>query len=157
MEDLQAYVLSVTAGAVLCTLAVMIVGEKGTSAAIVRLICGIIMASIVIKPLGNLVSVNLSGYYGDLEAQAAAAVSAGTETAYRLTSERIKEQTCSYILDKAESLGLSLEVDVTLDRGTIPVPIQVSISGHASPSARSALTQIISQDLGIGKEDQIWN
>lgn len=156
MEGLGAYVLSVAAGAVLCSIAVSLVGQKGTAAAIVRLVCGIIMASIVIRPLGEIIVTDLPNYYDELDAEVSAAVEAGTEQAIVMLSQSISEQTRAYILDKAAQLDLELEVEVFLSDDNIPVPVRVYLTGSASLAARSQLEQVIARDLGIGKEDQIW-
>lgn len=156
MDGLGTYILSITAAAVLCTLSIEFAGKTGTLSAILRLVCGIIMASVVIRPLGDLWVPDLSEYFEDLDAQVTAAVMAGTNQTREELARCISEECCTYIQDKAKELGASLSVYVELDDSTVPVPIRIILEGEVSPSARSRLEIIIAEDIGIGKEDQIW-
>jgi hypothetical protein len=58
-------------------------------------------------------------------------------------------------LDKAESLGAELTVEVMLDDSQIPIPTKVRIRGNISPYNREKLSSIIERDLGIPTEAQI--
>lgn len=156
MESFRTYILSVTAAAVLCTLAIGLSGQKGTTAAIIRLICGIIMASVIIRPLGQLVLPDLAESYRDLESQVAAAVASGTERSRQELEEGIVQKICSYIQDKAAALGVDIHVYVELDDRAIPVPVRIELEGNISPSAKTTLAQIIESEIGIRKEDQFW-
>ena len=73
-----------------------------------------------------------------------------------MLAQFIKERTQSYILDKAQSLNAVLDVEVTLSDDEIPVPVKVCITGKVSPYARGRLENLIIEDLGIEKENQIW-
>ena len=156
MEDTDAYVLAVTSAAVLCAIVTRLMGEKGTTAAILRMVCGIIMASAILTPLGSLALPNLSGYFNDLEQQVSAAVAAGADHTKEELSRRILQKTHAYIQDKASELGVTVEVFVELDDGSIPAPARVEISGAVSPAGKMTLSNLIEKDLGIRKEDQIW-
>lgn len=156
MDIMGTYVLSVIATAVLCTLAMQIVGQKGTVASIIRMICGLIMVSAVIRPLGKTLIPNITGYFDELDIQTSAAVYAGTEYAQQALIQRITQQTCSYIQDRAKELGVELIVRIEVDDSALPIPVRAELSGNVSPAAKAKLEQIIEEDLGIGKEDQIW-
>ena len=67
----------------------------------------------------------------------------------------ITQQTQSYILDKADTLGVCLEVGVELNEEM--VPWRVTMAGEASPYARQRLEGIIQDDLGIPAERQVWS
>lgn len=154
MESIRAYVLSVTATAALCSLATRIVGQKGTSAGVIRMICGMIMACAVIRPLGTITIPRLSEYWDDLDRQVWAVVASGEEQTDDLIRGRITEATVTYVQDKASTLGASLSIQVVLDDHHVPV--QIELTGEISPSAKLELGQIIQNDIGIRKEDQIW-
>ena len=68
----------------------------------------------------------------------------------------IKGETEAYILDKAASLGVELEVDVLLEDMYPMAPKTVRLSGSVSPYVRNRLQNIIAEELGISKENQIW-
>ena len=67
----------------------------------------------------------------------------------------ITQQTQSYILDKADTLGVCLEVGVELNEEM--VPWRVTMTGEAPPYARQRLEGIIQDDLGIPAERQVWS
>ena len=59
-------------------------------------------------------------------------------------------------MDKAESLGAELTVEVTLSDDELMVPCAVKLSGAISPYAKKVLSDTIAKDLGIQVEEQIW-
>ena len=67
--------------------------------------------------------------------------------------EVIKANTETYILDKATTMEVELNVEVTLD-GLIPK--KVILQGAVSPYTRASLSDWIAQQLGIPREAQIW-
>lgn len=75
-----------------------------------------------------------------------------------LISQIIKEQTESYILDKAaEILFAPKTVDVTVcESGDYPVPESVTVCGPYSESQRTRLTAWIERELAIAPEHQEW-
>lgn len=156
MEALRSYILSVTAAAVLCAIVSTLVGNKGMIAAVMKLLTGVIMACVVVQPLGSAVTAELKDYMQNLDIQTSAAVTAGSAAAEEVLSERIIQQTQAYILDKAAELDAELTVDVILKPGDIPVPSGVIISGNVSPYAKKELQDMIAGDLGISKEAQTW-
>lgn len=156
MEDIKIYLLGIVGAAVICGIITRFVGEKGTQGAMVKLIAGLFLTFTVIRPIAN---IRLDGWsdfadlYSDSGVEAAAAGERMTKDALRSS---IKAQTEAYILDKAAALALNLEVDVTLSDDEIPIPATVRLSGKSSPYAKLRLQAIITQDLGIDKEHQIW-
>lgn len=154
MESIRNYILSITASALLCGIVTSIMGEKGTAAALTKVICGIIMAMVVVSPL---MQVNLSGWTdwtARLTFQAEAAAAEGELLGEEMLEAIIKEETESYILDKAGALGAALTADVTVKDG---LPERVLLTGTVSPYAKAQLTAWIRDELGIAKEDQQWN
>ena len=66
----------------------------------------------------------------------------------------IKARIQAYILDKADSFGTQLDVEVILDQDNIPTSVE--LRGNISPYAKAQLTGIITENLGIPKEYQLW-
>lgn len=156
MGDIRAYVLSVTAAAILCGLVNVLIGKTGTVAALTKLLTGVVLAAAVLRPLGGLAIGDLDAYLQSLDMDAQAAAAVGTEMTREAMAARIKEQTEAYILDKAASLQMDVTVEVILDDGDMPVPVGVILTGSASPYAKSTLESMISEELGIPKEEQKW-
>lgn len=156
MEGLRSYLLSIFAAALICGIVNRLVVSKGTLGAVVKMITGVFLAFIVIRPIAN-ISLNFvtdfaTGYAQD----ASIAAAAGEDLTQKALAMGIKSRCEAYILDKAEALNAALTVDVTLTNGEIPVPCAVRLTGKVSPYAKSQLQSIIAGDLGIDKEHQTW-
>ena len=156
MAGIKNYILSVTAAAIISGIAVSITGKKTTISTVTRLICGLFITITVISPLAKLRLDNLSLYFSDFTLEAKAVASQGETIALRETSAIIKEQLEAYILDKASSLDLDVQVSVEMS-GTQPlVPESVTINGTVAPYGRQRLEHILLNDLEIAKENQLW-
>jgi len=156
MEQIRQYLLSVIGAAILCGIVNSLIGSKSPHAAIIKLISGLCMAFTVISPILKIQIDDYSDYLSSFTDDAKEVVSSGEEIAMNELYAIIKGRTEAYILDKAASLGLDVEVEVTLSNDIPPLPCAVTISGSASPYSKNALAQYIANDLGIPKEDQIW-
>ena len=156
IDGVRGYLLSVLAAALICAIATRLMGEKGTLATLTRLIAGLFRAFVFIRPVAGLDLSGLTDWSVRFDAEAEEAVAAGQSQTRKALAQLIKEQTQAYILDKAQALEAVLEVEVTLSDDDIPVPVKVRLSGKASPYAKGRLQSIITEDLGIEKENQIW-
>ena len=148
--------LSVVAAALICGIVRRLTGEKGTQGAIAKLLTGIFLALAVVSPLakvelGRLTDIALEYH---TEGQSSAAI--GEEMTRQAISASIKAQTEAYILDKAAALEVTLSVEVEMSDERIPVPCGVRLTGAVSPNAKSKLSGIITEELGIEKERQQW-
>lgn len=155
MESVSAYLISVTAAALLCAIVTNLAGS-GITGAVVRLTAGVIMALCVVSPWLNIRLDGLRELTLDISAEADE-ITADAENNARQEMERIiSQQVRTYILDKAEELGVSISVDVQLEGQDIPVPSGICIRGAVSPYAKSVLSGYISDIFGIGSEGQTW-
>lgn len=156
MTMLSRYILSVTAAAVICSIAKSLVPGKDTATTVTRLLCGIFLAVTVIAPLKNITIGDISDWTTDIARQADDAVAQGASYTENALAQSIKSRAEAYILDKARSLQADVTVEVTLSDESIPAPIAATISGSVSPYAKKQLQRILTEDLGIPKEDQTW-
>ena len=78
----------------------------------------------------------------------------GTEYAEQELRRIIIARTQTYIMDKAASFGVTVDVEVVLNEYT---PQSVILKGSVSPGAKAQLTAWITENLGIPKEAQQWN
>jgi hypothetical protein len=156
IEQVRSYLLGIFAAAMISGIAKRLMGEKGTHAALVNLITGIFMVFTLIRPIVSVNLFDLRHLVDGFESDAAQAVQIGESQTRKMLAQFIKERTQSYILDKAQSLNAVLDVEVTLSDDEIPVPVKVCITGKVSPYARGRLENLIIEDLGIEKENQIW-
>ena len=156
MASIREYIVSVVAAAVLCGAVRSLLPGKGTAAALIRLVSGIFLAFVVVQPAVNIDLGSFPALMEDYSDAGALAASQGEDLAQEASAAIIKSQTEAYILDKAEALGLALDVEVTVSAGELPIPASVRISGAVPPYARAQLEAAIENDLGIPKEDQQW-
>ena len=156
MDDIRAYFLSVTGAAIICGILNSLLGKNTGAGKLLRLICGIFLTVVIIRPITQLDIDAVTDFRIGGTDEVSLAVEAGENLASDAMAEIIKTNCEAYILDKAQSLGLALSVEVEVTQGELPVPQTVYIHGSASPYARSQLIAILKEQLGIAEEDQIW-
>ena len=156
MDGIREYLISVTAAAVLCGILKSLMGEKGNSASLVRLICGIFLALTVIRPLKELTLTDISLLPSGLMAEARATSGEGVDYTRQTKADLIKQQCEAYILDKAQTLGAGIQVEIRISEDGEPIPVASMITGNLSPYAKNQLSSTLEKDLGISQEDQKW-
>ncbi len=154
--ELKQYLLSVTAGALLCAILGKLLPKSGTAGNVAKLLVGLFMALNILAPVGGLQLENWGSITEGFLAEASQAAADGSQQSRDSLAAIIKERCEAYILDKAAQLKLQLTVEVTLSGDSVPALEAVTIRGNASPYARQRLQEIIAQDLGIAKENQLW-
>ena len=83
-------------------------------------------------------------------------IQSGSTWADSETAAIIKNRSEAYILDKASSAGIRIDVDISVCQQVPFTPETVTIVGNAPPYIKTQLTEIIEKDIGISKEHQIW-
>ena len=85
-------------------------------------------------------------------------VRTGVEVQNReLQARIISEQAAAYIWDKADEMGVALEVEVeTRDLGSGPYPWRATLTGTCGGEKRTALTRYIEENLAIPEARQVW-
>ena len=151
MDAIRRYVITLTAAAMLCALVKAITAGRKGQEKILSLVCGIFLLATALGPLGLLRLPDLSDPTAQVQAEAGRMASQAEDE----TKAIISEEAASYILDKADALGLQLEVQVELDAELLPCGVR--LQGAASPYARSQLSGQIETELGIPKERQVWS
>jgi len=157
MESIGKYVISIVCTAAICGILMTLVPKNKSYGGIIQVLCGILLAITVVAPLAQIELSDFNTYLDNIQADGAAAAQVGADTANQETVTIIKEELEAYILDKAESMHLTVSVNVTLTDGFPPQPYAVEISGSASPYNQRVLRAFIASDLGIPEERQTWN
>jgi hypothetical protein len=155
MELLRHYVFSVVAASLISGV-IMGFLQGGTVKTLIKVISGLFLAFMVISPIRQL---DISDFPipGTEEAsEASSAARLGEELSLDAIKDIIKQQTEAYILDKAAQLNASVEVQVTLSQVSPYPPVSVRLRGEISPYARRQLEAMLSEELGIQREDQQW-
>ncbi len=156
MDAIRQYLLSVTAAALLCAIVKAIIGKRETTGIISNVIVGLIMAVTILSGWRNLDIINNFDLDSLMDSDAYTAIESGQNMAAETLSASIKQQTESYILEKAKTLDLQIRVEVKMSNDQIPVPCYVTLTGSASPYAKKQMTNMIVNDLGITEENQKW-
>ena len=133
-----------------------IAGKKGTTGSIIKLVCSLFLSFSVIRPIAQIRVEEFSLYSSGILDRSEEAAAIGKEISDDAISRIIKQETQAYILDKAASLGADIDAEVILSSGEPPVPTEIYIKGTITPYAKTRLQSILSGDLGIAKENQIW-
>lgn len=155
MEAIREYLLGVSAAALVCGIATKLI-RKGMIGSVVKLMAGVFVALAVAAPLVEIRLDALSDLTLDAQTDAAQVAADGENSARQAMAQIISQKSAAYILDKAEALGASLTVEVTVSADGYPVPCSVELAGRVSPYAKSVLAAYISDQLGIDTEEQTW-
>jgi len=153
MEQLQQGLLQTVTAAFLVALFQQMMPE-GSVKQIGNFLGGLILLLTLLLPLSNLREAEWERDLADWEREI------GVETEYYHREQNnqwrqlIEKNTGAYIEDKAAQLGLSCSVTVEAEENEdgIPCPVRVTLSIEKDPQ----LSGLISQQLGIREECQIW-
>lgn len=153
MEEIRSYILSITTAALMAALVLALV-QNSSCQPVIRLICGMFLCAVVLRPFsGGLPEISLNLTPSTVQ-QARNYAYEGSEAAQNAMADIITEELEAYILDKAASLNVSVEVAVTLDHDLLPSA--ASVKGDIPSGTQRELEQFLVAELGIPKENQKW-
>lgn len=155
MSAVGNYVLTVIVTAFLCAVISDLVQDP-SSKAIIRMVSGMILTITVAAPVCK---IDVSSCFvpdSSVMDAASAAAAEGAALSREALRLRIKQDTESYIQEKAEIMNTYISAEIAVSNDDLPVPVSVLISGTVSPSARQKLQRILETDLGITKENIEW-
>ena len=154
METVKQYLLGILCAALVCSVLTTVIGKNKTIGSIIKMLCGIFLAVTVVSPITNWNFSNLDILPDEWDSDVAS--DAGIYYSTEQMGAIIKDQTQAYILDKAKQMGVDINIDVTLDSTYPYAPDSVVLSGVIGPYNKHRLMQIISEDLAIPEDKQIW-
>ena len=150
------YLLSLIAAALLSSLICGFIDKNNDHHAVIKLICGLFISITAVAPLANISIPDISTYIGETSFDAQRYIDDGQNASYESMSSIISENLESYILDVANELGAEIQAVIILDDQLPPSPRSVKITGNISPYAKERIKNVITQQLGISEENQIW-
>lgn len=156
MAEIRAYILSVGAAGLLCTIVAQLTGKDGMAGKALKLVTGLCMLLTVLKPFGQLRPEEMQKYFDEFSVHADIAVSEGESQTQLALQNSIKEGIASYILDKGAAQGANLTVQVMLDEGFPPKLRSVYLEGEIAPYAKQVLNDTLCRELGLEEEDILW-
>ena len=156
MDGIGRYLLSVICVSVIVAIVTGFVGKKTASAGIIKLISGVFIIFTVVAPVVKVEFQELQDFYNGISFDAGKIAKQGELMAQQSTQAIIKEQLEAYILDKASSLNLDVDVSITLKDTDLATPEKITISGNASPYGKEMLQAFLVEEIGIPEEMQLW-
>lgn len=153
MEQLRDYLITVICAGIFCGI-LEAIPAKGSAQSLRKLVCGLFLAVMVISPLRSLSPEGFLPESADWQSEADSFVAEGVALAQQERNARITETAKAYILDKAASLGVALEAELTVSEDGLPT--SVILKGSCAPYPKGVLTAEITSELGIPKERQQW-
>lgn len=121
-----------------------------------QLICGLFLAVTLIKPLEKLPFHSDHTLWDSIRHDAEDLTKEADDQSYSSLAAIIKEETEAYILDKAQPYCDEIWIEVILTDGNPPIPQKVYLTANTSIYGKFRIEQILTEDLGITKENQIW-
>lgn len=155
MNALRQYILSVICASILVSL-ISDLAEKTSFKKLVKLVCSLFLTFVIVKPLIQIDVPSMLEWQNTTIIDAQHAAQTGVGLFDQSVSDIIKMHTETYIQTEAKALGIDLEVEVIIAAGNTMVPDRVYLSGQYDSASQAELSRIISQELGIPKEHQIW-
>lgn len=150
------YLLSVAAAGILVSLVLPLLPD-GSVRRVGGFVGSLLVILAVLSPLRSVDAAAMAEAIARVRTEAREAVT-GVEVGNRdILTAIIKEECETYIWDKAQEMGLELEVVVTVDEGAgYPYPTGAAITGSVTPAQREVLGRWIEETLGIAQEEQEW-
>lgn len=155
MEEIRRYILSIISAALIAGILTDITQKTGFQKQM-KLVCSVFLAFTFLAPLlrWKLPDLSQSGKSFFTEADQAAAL--GDTLRLQSIASVIKQESEAYVLKEANQIGAGIEIQIELDYGNPPAPYSATVQGIFDALAEEHLSNILSEELGIPKENQTW-
>lgn len=119
---------------------------------------GLLILLAAMEPLGKIDLMTAASSIGRYSYGDVLTTTPVDKAANTLMEQLITDTARTYILDKAQAVGASVEAEVTTDnRSGYPVPWGVRLSGSRTPEQQELLSRWLWEVLGIPEERQEWS
>lgn len=156
MTLIRTWILTLTAAALVVAAAQALMPE-GSVKRVGKLTGGLILALALVQPLTRL---DYDALWAEAISLPAGAIQQETlqEEATAPLQTGIEETLGAYIAEKGKTLGISCQVQVTCETGEdgVPVPQHVTVFGALDEAQRAALSDLLSQQLGLDTDRQTY-
>lgn len=156
-ELLRDWLLGVTCAAMVLAIAEALTPEGGVKK-ICRLAGGLVLLLAAVSPVVKLDEGALTRALTEYHVTAQNYGDVLVEKNNILYKTIIEENTAAYILDKAETLGIScgVEVEFAYDDEGMPYPRETRVFGRWTEEQKAQLSLLLEKDLGIPPEQQLF-
>ena len=154
---LRAYLLRLIAAALLVAVAAAITPE-GRVKRVVTFAGSLLLALVLLRPAGEVDVTDMSRAIARVQMEYNENATGIRAASLQVQSAIITQQAQAYILSKAESMGLAIQVQVeTRDDELYPYPWAVTLTGSVSADEKEVLARYIEENLAIPAQRQTWN
>lgn len=157
MEGIRQYILSIVLAAVVVGILSCFFRKGSVFAAPFTLIAGVYLVLVVTQPLFGFRMTYFDQEPMDVYKEAEGLIENSIQMSRTQMKGIIKDQVITYIQNKASSMGLVLQIEVTLTEDDLPVPWSIHLWGAVSPRERELMEQYILDNFAITGERVFWN
>ena len=157
MEGIRQYIISIITAAVLIGILSSFFRKGSVFTSPFALITGIYMVLTLLQPITGFRLGGINWDSSEIYTQTQIIIEKQTLDSKEQMKKIITEQVRTYIQNKATSMGLVLQIEVTISDGDPPVPWSVHLRGSVSPREREILEAYILDSLAITGERVLWN
>lgn len=156
MTQLRGLLMGVITASVICSMVNSLLKDCMIKSAI-QFICGVFLLYTLLS-YGRKVEIPITEQsFRKTLAEARYEANLGAEKARTELAQVIKSDCETYIMDKAEELGLTITPEISVSKDALPLPTYVILRGTVLPDQKELISRMITDDLGIAKEDQHWS
>ncbi len=155
MEGIREYLISVVAVCMITVIADVLI-QKSALKKIVRLIGGMLILLVAIRPLLSVDMERISAYLEGINAEYRFDTEEIKSTQEEILRRQIKQSAEVYIENKAKALGATLHAEITLSEGEYPEPVSVKLIGTLTPEQVQTMSAEIETALNIPVSRQEW-
>lgn len=157
MGAVRGWLLAVITVSLLCAVADALM-PAGAVKRVGRLVCGLVLMGAILSPIARL---DVEGSQWWLDSYFSSVRSREAELEDTVNSQMkliIEREYAAYILDKAAQLGLecTVRVECELSEDGLYLPLWTEVAGLRTAGAQEKLIRIISEDLGVPAQSQIY-
>ena len=156
MSSMGEYIFTIILAAIFVSVFRSLLPGKSASAMAIRMISGIFLIVIAIKPLVNIRFGDTLVYFSDIQADASHIIASAQENTDLEIAGVIKEKAESYISHIALEYGAEIKVDLSIQNESPYLPEGVTIIGAVAPLVRQKISKVLETDFSIPEEAQIW-
>lgn len=157
-DIIGSWVRGIAGAAIICGAALALT-PKGKVREVLKVICGIVVIIAFVSPFIDNDSVAFSMDLSQYRAQADDIAFSAEKEQTNLSRSIIEQELTSYILDKAQTLGIEdLKADIVLKWGDegFWYPYEIALEARAGTAEKNSLTSYIEGELGIPASRQHW-
>ncbi len=156
MESIRKYLIAIVAACMILVIATALI-QNERMRRIIRFLGGILIILVAVTPLLSLDVEELVQAMQSFDSAYAFDSETIQNNTQMLLAKHIKETTETYIENKADEIGATVQAEVTLDGGEYPIPTAARIIGSLNAEQVRELSSYLTDALGIPAEKQEWS